>query len=126
MIIKHPKGVLLNKYPFLPRVAVRVGKGSGYARLTSSMEYKFLPRPSNASELTPAEARALFRRNDYYSATSGFCAGFVQANVVILPGSVADDFQSFCKINSGPFPLLYRSKPGEFESPPLASNADIR
>ncbi len=39
VIIEHPFGVLLNKSycmfpdPFLPRVAVTVGKGSGYARL---------------------------------------------------------------------------------------------
>ncbi len=91
-----------------------------------SMEYKFLPRPSNASGLTPVEARALFRRMEYDGITSGFCVGSVQANVVVLPEFLADDFQSFCKMNSGPLPLLYRSKPGEFESPPLASNVDIR
>ncbi len=43
-------GVLLNKSlycmfpdPFLPRVAVTVGKGSGYARLSSAMDTLWFP-----------------------------------------------------------------------------------
>ncbi len=46
MIIEHPFGVLLNKSlycmfpdPFLPRVAVKVGKGSGYARLEETQTF---------------------------------------------------------------------------------------
>ncbi|KAJ3613725.1 hypothetical protein NHX12_019971 [Muraenolepis orangiensis] len=52
--------------------------------------------------------------------------GFQQANVVILPRFLADDFQVFCSLNPAALPLLYRSGPGETACPPLASSADIR
>ena len=90
------------------------------------MEYKYLPRPDNAGGLAPAEARALFKRNGYYGNTSGFCMGYVQANLVVLPEILADNFQEFCKKNSGPLPLLYRSKEGEYAAPPLAKDSDVR
>ncbi len=48
-IIEHPFGVPLNKSlycmfpdPFLPRVAVMVGKGSGYARLGEELTDKHI------------------------------------------------------------------------------------
>ncbi|XP_029982218.1 D-glutamate cyclase, mitochondrial [Sphaeramia orbicularis] len=53
-------------------------------------------------------------------------SGYQQANVVVLPRSLADDFDTFCKRNSAPLPLLYRSQPGETSCPPLCRDADIR
>lgn len=90
------------------------------------MDHRYLPRPEDASTLHPSEARALFRKNEYYGPTSGFCDGYEQANVVILPASVASDFEEFCRINSAPFPLLYRSKPGECAAPDLAKDSDVK
>ncbi|XP_048393723.1 D-glutamate cyclase, mitochondrial isoform X2 [Stegostoma tigrinum] len=55
-----------------------------------------------------------------------FSQGFKQANIVILDKKFADDFEQFCLANSGPLPLLYRSKPGEWSSPPLSTSSDIR
>ncbi|CAI9551170.1 unnamed protein product, partial [Staurois parvus] len=52
--------------------------------------------------------------------------GYNQANVVILHRSLADDFEKFCRANSGPLPLLYRSAPGEWKCPPLSTESDIR
>ncbi|NXJ10289.1 GLUCM protein, partial [Odontophorus gujanensis] len=52
--------------------------------------------------------------------------GYKQANVLILHKSLADDFEKFCHANSGPLPLLYRSKPGEWKCPSLSSEPDIR
>lgn len=52
--------------------------------------------------------------------------GYQQANVVILPSRLADDFEEFCCRNPGPLPLLYRSKSGETSCWPLAEHADIR
>lgn len=52
--------------------------------------------------------------------------GYQQANVVILHKSLADDFEAFCRANSSPLPLLYRSKCGEWSCPPLATGSDIR
>lgn len=90
------------------------------------MEYKTFPPPENASSLPPAEARALFRQNGYYGTTAGFCFGYSQANLLVLPESLADDFERFCKVNSAPFPLLYRSKVGDCSAPPLAKDSDVK
>ncbi|MEQ2176908.1 hypothetical protein GOODEAATRI_032984, partial [Goodea atripinnis] len=51
---------------------------------------------------------------------------YQQANVVVLPTSLADDFESFCYNNPAPLPLLYRSQSGETSCVPVAKNADIR
>ncbi|XP_043552871.1 D-glutamate cyclase, mitochondrial isoform X2 [Chiloscyllium plagiosum] len=75
----------------------------------------------------PASARELIRNGLLRgSATSGMSQGFKQANIVILDKKFADDFEQFCLANSGPLPLLYRSKPGEWSSPPLSTSSDIR
>ncbi|XP_023137813.2 D-glutamate cyclase, mitochondrial isoform X2 [Amphiprion ocellaris] len=52
--------------------------------------------------------------------------GYQQANVVVLPNHLADDFEAFCRSNPAPLPLLYRSQSGETSCPPLAKHADIR
>ena len=94
--------------------------------MASQPEYKFLPRPENASIMPPHDARALFRKNGYYGPTAGFCLGYMQTNVVILPKEIAADFEVFCKQNSGPLPLLYRSEAGEIGAPSLAADSNIR
>ena len=103
-------------------------RGSGYTRLFTVMENqpKFLPPPENAATLRPSEARAVFRENRYYGSTTGFCRGYLQANVVVFPEQLADEFEEFCRRNRAPLPLLYRSKPGEVGAPPLAEDSDIR
>ncbi|KAI1895866.1 hypothetical protein AGOR_G00111170 [Albula goreensis] len=58
--------------------------------------------------------------------TTSTGSGYQQANIVILHKSLADDFETFCRANSGPLPLLYRSQPGEWSCPPLAEDSDIR
>ncbi|MBN3296130.1 GLUCM protein, partial [Amia calva] len=52
--------------------------------------------------------------------------GYKQANIVILPKNLANDFEAFCHANSGPLPLLYRSQPGEWACPKLTKDSDIR
>ncbi|XP_060938265.1 D-glutamate cyclase, mitochondrial isoform X1 [Limanda limanda] len=77
--------------------------------------------------LSPAELRLLFRRNDSRKIkTTGLAEGYMQANVVILPNHLADDFEAFCQSNPASLPLLYRSQSGETSCPPLARHADIR
>ncbi|XP_032356022.1 D-glutamate cyclase, mitochondrial isoform X2 [Etheostoma spectabile] len=53
-------------------------------------------------------------------------SGYLQANVVILPNHLANDFEAFCRKNPAPLPLLYRSQSGETACPSLARCADIR
>ena len=87
---------------------------------------KYIPPPANASALLPSVARALFRNNGYYGHTSGFCAGYSQCNLLVVPDHLADDFEKFCRANSAPFPLLYRSRAGECSALPLAKDFDVK
>ncbi|XP_034713569.1 D-glutamate cyclase, mitochondrial isoform X2 [Etheostoma cragini] len=57
---------------------------------------------------------------------SSMDSGYLQANVVILPNHLANDFEAFCRKNPAPLPLLYRSQSGETACPSLAKHADIR
>ena len=98
----------------------------GNGEMASEPSYKYLPRPDNASSMSPSDARALFRRNGYYGPTAGFCLGHAQTNVAIMPKEFSEDFEEFCKRNSGPLPLLYRSGAGEIGAPPLATDSNVR
>lgn len=77
---------------------------------------------------TPSEARYEFRTNPELegSSTSGYCMGYLQANLAILPSSLADEFEQFCELNKAPCPLLYRSKRGELSAGILARKSDVR
>uniref|UniRef100_A0A8D3EAT2 D-glutamate cyclase n=1 Tax=Scophthalmus maximus TaxID=52904 RepID=A0A8D3EAT2_SCOMX len=58
---------------------------------------------------------------------SVFCvSGYQQANVIILPKHLANDFEAFCRRNPAPLQLLYRGQSGETSCLPLARHADIR
>nr|CAB3226522.1 UPF0317 protein C14orf159, mitochondrial [Phallusia mammillata] len=75
----------------------------------------------------PSTVRKLIRIGDLKrQATPLFCEGYKQANIVILPSSLTSDFEKFAKGNSASIPLLYTSKPGDFEAPELCNNSDIR
>jgi uncharacterized protein YcsI (UPF0317 family) len=71
-------------------------------------------------------ARLAARRGDYSGPTSGLAPGFVQANLAILPQSVADDFQKFCKLNPKPCPLIGVAAPGDWRIPALGADLDVR
>ena len=78
-------------------------------------------------QFLPREAREQFRKNNLtHISCSQFCVGYLQSNIACVPSDLADDFERLCISNSSPFPLLYRSKPGEVSVPPLALNADVR
>jgi uncharacterized protein YcsI (UPF0317 family) len=55
---------------------------------------------------TPNELRQESRVGLFNTQTSGYCAGFAQANLVILPKEYAFDFLLFCQRNPKPCPLL--------------------
>ncbi|ETE65432.1 hypothetical protein L345_08788, partial [Ophiophagus hannah] len=102
--------------------------GKPALELMTSMELKdemvFL---AGLKGLLPCAVRNLIRSNKLnISNTSGMAEGFVQANVIIMHKSFADDFEKFCQVNDGPLPLLYRSKPGEWKCPFLSNSSDIR
>lgn len=78
------------------------------------------------SSLTGAEARALIRAGDWRRPTAGMAAGWVQANLVILPQAEAEDFRRFCDRNPQACPLLDVTEPGSASPARLASGADLR
>jgi uncharacterized protein YcsI (UPF0317 family) len=77
------------------------------------------------SQLSPRELRALFRSGSLDTPTSGLAAGYVQANLVILPAVFAFDFLLFCLRNPKPCPLIEVLEAGRTE-PAVARGADIR
>lgn len=66
------------------------------------------------------------RRGEWTGATCGFAPGFLQANLVILPQSLAFDFLLFCHRNPKPCPLLDVTDPGSPVPLEVAPDADLR
>lgn len=58
--------------------------------------------------------------------TSGLAAGYVQANIAIVPAQYADGFADFCARNNRACALLARTDPGQFGLPTLGAEIDIR
>ena len=76
--------------------------------------------------LSPLEFRQAVRSGKHTGNTSGYCPGFVQGNVVILPNDWAADFLQFCQFNPKPCPLLGMSEKGDSTLPSLCEGLDIR
>lgn len=73
-----------------------------------------------------AEVRASIRAGDWTGPTSGLASGFCQANLLVLPLAVADQFERFCRLNPGPCPLIERLPPGDPAPARSAPGADLR
>ena len=74
----------------------------------------------------PVDLRAACRSGAYDGPTSGHAKGYIQANMVILPASEAEDFKKFCERNPKPCPLLEVLDAGDPEPRYCAPGADIR
>ncbi|MFC2078009.1 putative hydro-lyase [Candidatus Bipolaricaulota bacterium] len=72
------------------------------------------------------KARALIRSGEWTRPTASLAPGFVQANLVILPEPLADDFEAFCRLNQEALPILERTKPGSPVPEKAAPTADLR
>ncbi|PKQ11188.1 MAG: putative hydro-lyase [Alphaproteobacteria bacterium HGW-Alphaproteobacteria-1] len=72
------------------------------------------------------DLRAEIRSGRYRGHTAGLGAGYLQANIVILPGAVALDFMRFCQRNPKPCPLVGVSDTGEPMMRTLGRDIDIR
>ncbi len=84
------------------------------------------PSRDEWADMVPSAARQLFRQERYAGPTAGISSGYVQANLVVLPAAVADDFETYCRANSRPCPLLERLEPGRTVTRLLAKAADLR
>lgn len=78
------------------------------------------------SGLSPEEMRQEIRTRRWQLPSAGCCQGYAQANLVVVPEALAEDFHLFCRRNPQPCPLLAVTAPGSFECETLAPGADLR
>jgi len=76
--------------------------------------------------LTGHSVRQACRGGNLNGQTSGLAPGFTQANLVILPQDLAQDFLLFCQRNPKPCPLLHVTAPGESALGGIAAKSDVR
>jgi len=79
----------------------------------------------NYTDMSPREVRALIRKGEICRPTSGMCAGYAQANLVILPKSQAFDFLLFTQRNPKACPILEVTDAGSRILNIVAPGADI-
>lgn len=58
------------------------------------------------TKMAPKEVWQLIREGKITVPTAGMCAGYAQANLVILPRTYAEDFKEFARKNPKPCPIL--------------------
>jgi uncharacterized protein YcsI (UPF0317 family) len=75
---------------------------------------------------TPHELRRVIRAGTFSGLTTGHAPGYVQANLAIVPASVAADFVGFCRANASACPLLAVGSPGDPGLPTLGADIDVR
>lgn len=73
----------------------------------------------------PSFVRQLIREEKITSPTSGMCAGYAQANLVVLPKSLAYDFLLFTQRNPKSCPVLEVTDAGSRTLKKIAPGADI-
>ena len=79
----------------------------------------------NYSAMSPAEVRQLIREEKITGQTSGMCAGYAQANLLILPREYAYDFLLFAQRNPKSCPVLEVGDVGSRATKFMAEGADI-
>lgn len=77
------------------------------------------------SSLSPQAVRSLIRDGKLNQPTAGFCDGYAQGNLVVLPKKYAYDFMLFAQRNPKPCPILEVSDVGSKEFRLTAPDSDI-
>ena len=80
----------------------------------------------NNLPINPQSLRNLIRHGKLSQPTSGMAPGHVQANLAILPKSLAFEFLLFCQRNPKPCPLIEVIEAGSVEPISTAPGADLR
>ena len=75
--------------------------------------------------ITPAEFRHLCREGKFTEPTSGYCPGYAQANLIILPKEEAYDFLLFTQRNPKPCPILEVTDTGSRSTTFVGKDLDI-
>ena len=73
----------------------------------------------------PDQVRKLIREGQITTPTSGMCAGYAQANLVVLPKALAYDFLLFTQRNPKSCPVLEVTDTGSRTLKKIAPGADI-
>jgi len=73
----------------------------------------------------PVEVRKMIRNGDIQGPTAGFCRGYAQGNLVVLPKSLAYDFLLFAHRNPKPCPILEVTDVGDKKLKTIAADSDI-
>jgi uncharacterized protein YcsI (UPF0317 family) len=79
----------------------------------------------DVASIKPVAARERFRAG-LKTPTTGWCRGFTQANLLIVPQTLAYDVLLFAQRNPGPCPVLEVTEPGSPTPSLLAAQADLR
>ncbi|MFM1652241.1 putative hydro-lyase [Brevibacillus sp. B_LB10_24] len=77
------------------------------------------------AELKPQVARQWMREQRWQKPTAGMAEGYTQANLAILPRSLAYDFLLFCQRNPKPCPVLDVTDPGSPVPSIVAPDANL-
>lgn len=94
------------------------------------MDVQTLPDRTERAAMAPADARALFAQG-LQVPTTGWCAGYAQANIISVPKALAFDMLLFATRNPKPCPVLEVLEAGQVRAPQGSSvygdpAADIR
>jgi uncharacterized protein YcsI (UPF0317 family) len=73
-----------------------------------------------------ATVRRMARGGELTGITTGMAPGYVQANLVVVPKTLAFDFLLFCQRNPRPCPILDVTDPGCPEPARIAPGSDVR
>lgn len=90
------------------------------------MNQALLLQRSDLINAAAGTLRAQIRLGHWTGPTSGLAHGYVQTNLVILPGRYADEFAEFCARNPRPCPLIAQTKPGDPCPAAVAPGSDLR
>ncbi|NCC43476.1 MAG: putative hydro-lyase [Clostridia bacterium] len=77
------------------------------------------------ADMLPSKVRKLIRDGEISGQTSGMCAGYAQANLVILPRDLAYDFLLFAQRNPKSCPILEVGDVGSQNLQFIAKDANI-
>lgn len=81
---------------------------------------------ADLADATAAQVRTAIREGRWSGPTPGLARGYVQTNLVILPASLASDFETFCRRNPRPCPLVAKTAVGDPHPRDAAAEADLR
>src|SRR4029077_15443774 len=99
-------------------VPIASSAGASISRGCEMTAVSIHAKPADDSAAGLAARRAI-RRGDHLGPTSGLAPGFAQANLAILPRSLAADFARFCALNPKPCPLIGVAALGDWRIPAL-------